>query len=281
MNVAHVRTSTAFFASVVVSWLVAQTTLAQDAPARLFGWNNDANSWQCNLAIACDEEECGDLVCIQTEDFGGYCSATRLGVMDAQCCGPDMNDQCKHVGPDDSLDGVCAEIDDASDPKNPRKYHVCTYPGVFDFCASTPGAPTFDNLHDCFTTPAAGKGPEMPTDDWFLGDCDKDGIENKRDCCPCSNDCDLVPPDCEQVVDDGGVPDSGMDAGEDRRDAARGDGAANPPPVQPNYSFRGDGGCKCDLAAPRDERDQRGLGLGLLFLCVLIARRAFSRSADD
>lgn len=114
-----------------------------------------------------------------------------------------------------------------------------------------------------------------------MGDCDGDGIANELDANPCIVDV----PTCS----DGGVPDASTtpDAGTIARDAG-GNADAGPPDqdagdvpvdagslamdaatIPPGITFRGAGGCACNVAG----NDSRRAHLALALVLVVLARR--------
>jgi hypothetical protein len=209
-------------------------------------------SLQCGLVPCSVDDEClgfaPDGVCVAVDPAGGelHCTAT-CGTL-ASC----SDGGCpEHAG----AVGACTPM---ATPIGAVRA-VCEYPTLgITHCPSTSGAmgTVVSNpvLFDCYTV-ASSLGTGV-TDNWFKGDCDRDGCPNGADADPCDASgaecfgtvigdvCGPMPP-----------PDAGIvgvaDAGAPEVDAGGAGEIDSGTEVPPGTMFSGGGGCRCAVAASR------------------------------
>lgn len=218
----------------------------------------------CAEAAECVEEDVGTACELYwlDEEPTRYCAASPAFRTEVLCC-----ESAEECGARDGTAGACSTLLGLT-------LGVCTYPGVFDFCASDDGV-LENRLAPCLRPPV---GSEGGVGRWVDGDCDEDGVRNKDDCCPCDPDpaC-LCPDDPDPHTDAGSGSDGGSSTSDaatiDPRDADVGDadtGAddSGTSALDPGPGLRGAGGCECRMA----HGNESGSFLALACIAVLAWR---------
>lgn len=232
----------------MVVWVLwtGGTAFAQ-APSR-YVFKPETNTFFCEELPVCEpnSDTCeSDEVCASVAFNNGvqtYCQRP----LDPLCCNPEVasttgNGGC--VGPGD-LTGMCEPVS--------ATVGLCVYPDGGRYCVPSDRELTVTALRDCYDTGA-------PSTTYFLdGDCDKDGINNAGDACPCrpGSMADGCPASTTAGVDggvsaDGATESTVRDGGQAEADdgstetvqVVRDNDALDPP-----VDFLGDGGCACGVA---------------------------------